>query len=163
MKLLNVYGGKQAMVDDHLHDKLNEISWHMSNGYVQTTFRCPHGDRIWRYLHQIVFALNNQTYECDTTYREYGLNINHKNWDKLDNRIENLELISAERNNQMHRITNASGYRGLRKQGNTWVAQIQVGGKKIYLGTYETETMAALKYNEYIIANSLDRELNIIP
>ena len=161
MKLLDICGGKQAMVDDHLYDRLKKMSWYMSNGYVQTEIRCPH-DKIKKCLHQVVIALNNQTCECDTTYTEYGLNINHKNWDKLDNRLENLELLSAERNNQMHRIKNASGYRGVYKKGNNWKAQIRFGGKTIYLGIYPTETMAAQKYNEYITEHNLDRELNII-
>ena len=162
MKLLDICGGKQAIVDDDLYDKLKKFSWRMSHGYVRTDFRCPHGDRTTRSLHQIVYALNNQTYECDTTYTEYGLHINHKNWDRLDNRLDNLELISAERNNQMHRkkATDASGYRGVYKKGNKWYAQIRVGGKKIYLGAYPTETAAALKYNDYIYAHKMDRELN---
>lgn len=167
MKLLDIFGGGQAIVDDDLYDRLNQFSWRMGDNkrYVITHIRCEHGPRTTRYLHQIVIALTNQTCICDSTYAEYGLSINHKNWDKLDNRSENLEIISAERNSQMQRkkATDASGYRGVHKYHNKWRVQINVGGKKIYIGAYETETTAAQKYNEYIIANSLDRELNIIP
>jgi len=162
MKLLNVFGGEQAIVDDHLFDRLNKFSWSINKGYARTKFWCPHDDKdkTGRTLHQVVFALNNQTCPCDTTYIEYGLQINHKNWNKLDNRLDNLELISAERNNQMKRIKNVSGYRGVQKHGAKWRTRIQIDGKCIHIGVYETETMAALKYNDYILAHKMDRELN---
>ena len=77
--------------------------------------------------------------------------IDHINRDKLDNQLSNLRIVSNQEN-QFNR--NAKGYT---KRGNKYLTQIYINGKKIYMGTYETEAEA---HNAYLIANQLHHIIN---
>jgi len=61
-----------------------------------------------------------------------GLMLDHINRDKLDNRIENLRLVTRSEN-QFNR--GAKGYHYHSKLGR-WVASIQIDKHRIYLGSY---------------------------
>ena len=54
----------------------------------------------------------------------------------------------------------SSQYRGVKKQGNKWVAQISTGGKVKGLGTFESEEAAARKFDE--AAAPLGRAVNFV-
>lgn len=87
-----------------------------------------------RYLgHRIVWALH---YGEDTE-----LYIDHKDGDKSNNRIANLRLVRWGENvqNVPRRSNNTSGHRGVNynKRKGKWQAQIDVNGKRLYLGTYD--------------------------
>ena len=73
-----------------------------------------------------------------------GIEIDHINGDRYDNRIINLKEATTSENNRNRRITdrNTSGYVGVVKQGDKWYAYIKVDGKKIHLGTYNTKDEA---------------------
>lgn len=55
-----------------------------------------------------------------------------------------------------------SRYVGVHKLRDKWVANIKVNGRQLYLGTFASETNAAIAYNNCITANGLDRPLNEI-
>ncbi len=77
------------------------------------------------------------------TYGNVDFNeLDHKNRERSDNRISNLRIGNREIQTQNR---NAKGY-GWHKSSNKWTPQIQVGGKKIYLGVYETEEEALNVY-----------------
>lgn len=82
-----------------------------------------------------------------------GLSVDHINGDGLDNRKSNLRLCTKQgnaANRPKDRIKNAtSKYKGvsLVPQSGKWVAKIQVDGKGIQLGCFETEEDAARAYN----------------
>lgn len=66
--------------------------------------------------------------------------IDHRNNDATDNRIENLRLMSQAGNmqNTSLRTDNVSGQKGVAlRSNNTWRAYINFGGKRINLGTYD--------------------------
>ena len=69
--------------------------------------------------------------------------IDHINRDKLDNQVSNLRLVSTQEN-AFNR--NAKGYT---KRYNRYEAKLNISGKYIYLGTYETEELA---HNAYLQA-----------
>lgn len=67
--------------------------------------------------------------------------LDHRNEDKLDNRIANLRNATRAQNRQ--NITrpyrsNTSGYTGVRRFHHQWQAAISVDGKKYHLGTFNT-------------------------
>jgi hypothetical protein len=71
--------------------------------------------------------------------------IDHVNGVKLDNRKSNLRKCSVAENgfNQKIHRNNTSGYKGIRKSGSKWQAQIQKHGKNKCLGTFPTKQLAA--------------------
>lgn len=70
-----------------------------------------------------------------------GSHVDHINGDKLDNRRENLRIVTPQRNQvnrKQRNRNNTSGVRGVRRHGqcDRWVAQITVNRKNIYLGLF---------------------------
>jgi len=80
--------------------------------------------------------------------------IDHINRDGTDNRLCNLRDVtkSGNQHNSSNRLDNKTGICGVkqRKDSGRFEAQIQVGGKRMYLGRYETltEAVAARKRAE---------------
>lgn len=74
----------------------------------------------------------------------------HINLNKLDNRRCNLRLATRKQNiqNQPRRVTNRSGYKGVRKYKNcsTYEARITINGQCIYLGSFPTAELAHEAY-----------------
>ena len=74
-------------------------------------------------------------------FPEKGNYVDHINHNTLDNRKENLRVVSNSDNlkNSRIRIDNKTGYKGVRfdRFRNKWSAEIKVNYKKIHLGRYE--------------------------
>lgn len=47
-----------------------------------------------------------------------------------------------------------------KRYGGRWIAKITLDGKKKYIGSYETEILAAQGYDKYIYNNNLNNKLN---
>jgi hypothetical protein len=79
----------------------------------------------------------------------YGANplecIDHINRDKLDNRIANLREATVSENS-INRVYNSRHLPGTTLRRGEWVAQIKILGRKICLGTFETEALAHAAY-----------------
>ena len=77
------------------------------------------------------------------TYGFLPVNVDHKNGDKTDNRIENLR--AATRSQNSWNMSARHGVKGVswRKDKNKWVVQIRMFGKDRYLGIYGTMLDAA--------------------
>lgn len=86
---------------------------------------------------------------------EKGYEVDHKNRDRLDNRLCNLRIITHHQNcmNMSKPSNNTSGYKGVswNKNRNKWVSYINFNNKRITLGYYDTPEQAALKYNDAAI------------
>lgn len=71
-----------------------------------------------------------------------GMQIDHINHIRSDNRIENLRLVTAKENGRNKKLNalNTSGCTGVQfnKEINKWLARIVVGGKVKTIGYYET-------------------------
>ena len=86
---------------------------------------------------------------------EMGLVIDHINNDKLDNRVENLQLISQRENASKDKKNTTSNYPGVNwfKLRNKWRAAIGINGKTFHLGLFTDEYEAHLAYQNKL--NSL--------
>ena len=84
----------------------------------------------------------------------YKLVINHKNFIKTDNRVENLEIVTARENCNHKHIKSSSKYTGVcwEKDTSKWTSQIHVNGVKKKLGRFKTEEEASLCYEMALIA-----------
>lgn len=78
-----------------------------------------------------------------------GLQVDHINGNRLDNRKINLRICSSS-DNSKNRPKNKGNYKGvyLDKLRNKWIAQITKNYKCYHIGSFEKEIEAALAYNE---------------
>lgn len=75
-----------------------------------------------------------------------GLQVDHVNGDRLDNRRANLRLVTQAQNSQNHGARGgASLFRGVywHSQRQRWMAQVKMAGKRHYLGLFDSEQAAA--------------------
>lgn len=75
--------------------------------------------------------------------------IDHIDRDKLNNRFANLRDVPSATN--QHNIVapqrnNTSGFRGVRRHGCRWVAEIKVNYRKHHLGVFDTPEEASAAY-----------------
>ena len=103
-----------------------------AGGYRSAYLRvCFRGKRY--YIHDIVWIIHNGPIPK-------GMQIDHFNHIKTDNRIENLRMVSFKENcrNMPLRKDNTSGFCGVlwHKQRRKWVATIMIDGKKYHLGIF---------------------------
>ena len=103
-------------------------------------WRVGYKGRTCLFAHKIVWELHHGPIPD-------GLQVDHINRDKLDNRVENLRLATVAQNN--HNSSRAGGksrYKGVYKAGWSeykWFAKLTIDGGQLYFGTYDTEEGAA--------------------
>ena len=84
--------------------------------------------------------------------RKKGLQIDHINGDKLDNRLQNLRYCTPQENSRNKKLRSDCklGYKGVsyrKDRKSNYRAFIFVDGKRIYLGTHTTPKDAAIAYD----------------
>lgn len=69
-----------------------------------------------------------------------GMETDHINGDKLDNRKSNLRVVTSgeNRRNKGKLRTNTSGYLGVVSSRGIWVARIKNDHKTVHLGSFKT-------------------------
>lgn len=138
MKNIKLTQGYFAIVDDSDYEWLNHYTWYFGHGYA---VRNKSDSNPYRFMHRMI--LNTPE----------GMDTDHLNLDRLDNRRENLRICTASRNqqNRLAHSDNSSGYKGVSRHGIGWMAQIMCSRKKFYLGTYRTKEEAAIAYDKKAI------------
>lgn len=78
----------------------------------------------------------------------HKLVVNHKNFNRQDNRLENLEIITNRENTNKKHKKSKSKYIGVtwHKRVNKWTAQILYKRKNIHLGCFNNEIDAHNAY-----------------
>jgi hypothetical protein len=78
----------------------------------------------------------------------YKLVVDHINGDKLDNRLENLQVVSQRANVSKSNKLKTSKYIGVSwcKSAKKWTTKIQINSKKKHLGYFTNEEEAHLAY-----------------
>jgi len=109
------------------------------SGYKSCTLSIP-GVRKTVVVHQLVF-------DAFCGDRDKTLVIDHINSVKTNNRAYNLRQIPT-RENTTRGKNRESNYRGVRLfgQDNKWGAEIQIEGKRYFLGLYDNAEIASIKY-----------------
>jgi hypothetical protein len=77
--------------------------------------------------------------------------LHHKNDDKLDNRVTNLEYMTWATTIHIGKKKpgGSSLFRGVAKHGKVWTARTTVARKYMHIGTYATEAEAARAVDAY--------------
>jgi len=82
------------------------------------------------------------------------INVDHKDENKLNNRIDNLQLLTMRENTSKRskRKPKSSKYTGVcfHKRDKVWSASIFINKKQKYLGTFNSEYNAHLSYQKAI-------------
>ena len=82
--------------------------------------------------------------------------VNHINFDKKDNSLENLEIVTQRQNANLKHIKSSSIYTGVtwNKKNKRYRALIVINRYQIYLGEFKDEKIASEHYN--IALNNLN-------
>lgn len=121
---------------------------HLSCGYVSTQFTIG-GVRTKVQGHRLAWRLH---------YGEFppnGIQIDHINGNRSDNRISNLRLATAQQNrmNERQRQPKPKGVTLFRLRGwERWRARIKKDGKEVSLGYYKTQSEAKAAYDKAAVA-----------
>lgn len=147
MKEIPLTQGQIALVDDEDYEWINQWKWCASfkprynfgaGAYMAVRNKKINGKVRYYSMHRVIMGA------------ESGDEVDHINGNTLDNRRENLRLVSRSQNNMNKRkqSNNKSGYKGVyqNKTSGRWVAQIIVRKKKYNLGAYATPEEAHEAY-----------------
>lgn len=134
--------GQNALISPEDADRVQPFKWYLNaSGYAAR--RIGYKQKSMVYMHRLIMDA------------PAGYEVDHINGNKLDNRRENLRLVTRQQN--MHnrparrKENRTSIYKGVYKHvdGNyvRWAAQILVEKKKRHLGLFNTEVEAACAYD----------------
>jgi len=153
--------GQVAIVDDADAEWLRRWSWcaskcHGGGRFVAVRAERVSGSKRTVYMHREVMGLS----------RGAGLEVDHINHDVLDNRRQNLRVVTPTQNKRWIRSRegSSSAFVGVTWDSarDRWRAQIQVAGRVLNLGRYATEVEAARARDRYVRDNRTGHVLNFV-
>ena len=131
--------GSIALIDEEDQKAASAYRWHRAGWQGQYAAASVKFDGKWQplYLHRFILSA------------PHGVEVDHRNGDKLDNRRENLRFVTRGQNQQNRQGAQANSSTG--KRGVYWMAGrkkayraiVQVGGKVHRLGYFGTVDEAA--------------------
>lgn len=134
-----------AIYVEHLLDRWR---WYCSpNGYALTSNKMVDGVRLKPHI-----RMHREVWQLHYGEIPSGLDLDHQDCNKLNNRIANLRLATRTENlrNVGIRSNNTSGVKGVGwdKSRDLWRARIKVNKKDINLGHFLSREDAAIAYAE---------------
>lgn len=146
MKEILLTKGQVALVDDCDYEWLNQWNWYACSSnstvpgfYARRTIKDTNGKKYNVYMHRLITGASR------------GVEVDHINHNKLDNRRENLRISSRSENNRNRKKqrNNTSGHKGVQwiKRLNVWCALIQINYKRVSLGHYRAYEDACNAYD----------------
>jgi hypothetical protein len=148
----NILGIDFKYEDDKMYrlDKRNN-KWCCSNDLKPTPKYINIGiNKKMYYLHRLIYKYHNEDF--DLTDSSKNNQIDHININPLDNRIENLRILTCSENcRNKNKLKNCSSkYIGVswNKQNSKWEAKIRIDGKKKHLGLFDNEQEAREAYKK---------------
>jgi hypothetical protein len=127
MRKIYLTKGKFTIVDDEDFEWINQWKWCATlSGYAKRTIWI-NGKHKDVFMHRLIMSTPK------------GLEIDHLNLDKLDNRKENLRNCTHSQNMQNRKVTknNKLGIKGISLSQHKWRSRINVNNKNILLGSFE--------------------------
>lgn len=97
------------------------------------------------YLHREIYKRSGMKPMLDE-----GMMVDHIDRDQLNNTRENLRVVNAQQS--AYNRGGSKTFKGVTKVDAGWAANIQSQGRKIYLGTFPSERIAAGIYNKAAVS-----------
>lgn len=132
MPRLNLTNGGVALVDAADFNTASKfLWWRTPQGY-------PRNRKLGISLHQFIFGKPPG-----------GLEVDHIDGNKLDCRRKNLRFCTRSQNqaNSRKRAGTPSRFKGVTPSGTSWRAQIQFQNRKVMIGSWVSERVAAQAYD----------------
>lgn len=129
--------GREILIDSRDFEGLRNYRWYIdASGYAQRYKRVGNKNTTEKMHRAIISA-------------PIGIEVDHRNNNKLDNRRHNLRLATRSQNEANKPICglNSSGYKGVSLYRSKWRAVVMSHGKQKYLGLFENKEEAARVYN----------------
>ncbi len=153
--------GKFTIVDESDFNWLTQRKWQYNAGYAIQHKYTGFVEGIIKtkrfYMHRLIMATPP------------GMDTDHINGDKLDNRRCNLRICNRSENKQNSGKQNgktSSIYKGVswNNADRKWTAKIKANGNRYWLGYFPNEISAAIAYNEAALKYYGEfARLNLIP
>jgi hypothetical protein len=140
MKQIPLSRGLFALVDDEDYEELAQVSWYAEGSYAKRvlpqdseTGRCPR-----EHMHRQIMRLDRTDPRV----------VDHVDGNPLNNQRSNLRICTHAENmrNTRLRSDSTTGLKGVQKFGDIWRARIQVDGKRLELGSFDTPEAAHAAY-----------------
>ena len=132
--------GKVTLVDDENFEFLNQWKWYHHQGYACRALHRINHKQPHIFMHRVIINT------------PLGMETDHINQNRLDNRKENLRACTGTQNAHNKKIDslNTSGYKGVcwHKYVKKWVAQIGINKTRKHIGYFNTAEDAARAYDE---------------
>jgi hypothetical protein len=141
MKQIQLTQGEIALVDDFDLEQLSQFKWYVHKAAHTCYARTDVGGRKNKkhiYMHRLLVSV------------PAGLQVDHRDYNGLNNQRCNLRICSQQENMQSRRSLNkTSKYKGVYKcnHASGWYARAQKKGEVFYLGYFRDETEAANAYD----------------
>lgn len=142
MKYIKLYHGELVKVDNDDFDKLNQYKWHLcAYGYAERSKYFPESQKsIQVKMHREIMGFPKD------------LEVDHINQDRLDNRKENLRLVTKSQNGMNRGPTkkNKSGYKGIHwdEINKKWSVHVNANKKMVFFGRYKSLKEAIIACNK---------------
>lgn len=139
MKYIKSTNGTESMVDDEDFEFLDQWNWRLStSGY---------------FIHSVVgkkaIIMHRLILQKHNLYK-YGLEVDHINRNRIDNRKENLRMCTSSQNkgNVGPLKSNKTGYKGVawKRLRNQWEVHISFNKKYMFLGYFNDPKEAGDAY-----------------
>lgn len=136
--LIELSQGLKAHINQRDYPLVVPYNWHVigvDRKYAATNI-FPEGKKKCLLMHRLIMDAPE------------GMTVDHINGNPLDNRRENLRIATNQENSWNRSSRSSSGYLGVRKTGDKWLAIIFPYNQALSLGSYESKEIAAAAFNE---------------
>jgi hypothetical protein len=136
VKTIELTKGQVALVDDEDFEYLSPFNWQAIKNKKNFYAR----NRTNGSMHRMICFVGKNIDFGDKDV------VDHINGDTLDNRRENLRVVSQRQNTQNRHNKMTSNYPGVSLHRGKWIAHILVNGEQKHLGIFKDEREAAKAY-----------------
>jgi hypothetical protein len=140
MKYIQLTQGKVAIVDDEDFERVNQFKWCFDTGYAARKSG-PRKAQVKIWLHRFIMQTPP------------GMDTDHINGNKLDNRKNNLRICthSINLNNSKLARNNTTGFQGVSwsKDKKKWRATKGYFGKQFWLGYFDSPQKAHIAFLQF--------------